>query len=108
MKLLPGLGLDPDPRSRTAPGNQRRNRRPQGLAEPPTCSTRRPIRMNRIAQAPPSTTPDSRQADEALRRVTLGHIGPRKPGVIYYAGDRMVQVRRVITDLDEARRVLRR
>jgi hypothetical protein len=48
------------------------------------------------------------QADEALRRVTATHIGPRKPGVVYYDGGRMVQVKAVITDLTEARRVLRR
>ena len=69
---------------------------------------------NRIGQAATSrtaitrTTPDSVQADEALRRVTAQQIGPRKPGVVYYAGDRMVQVQSVITDLAEARRILRR
>jgi hypothetical protein len=48
------------------------------------------------------------QADEALRRVTQSQIGPRRPGVVYYDGPRMVQVKAVITDLAEARRVLRR
>jgi hypothetical protein len=48
------------------------------------------------------------QADEALRRVTAAHIGPRKPGVVYYDGNRMVEVKAVVTDLTEARRVLRR
>jgi hypothetical protein len=56
----------------------------------------------------PSTTPDTSQADEALRRVTAQQIGPRRPGVVYYDGDRMVQVKSVITDLAEARRILRR
>lgn len=48
------------------------------------------------------------QADEAMRRVTAAQIGPRTPGVVYYDGGRMVQVKAVITDLAEARRVLRR
>lgn len=53
-----------------------------------------------------STAPT--QADEALRRVTAQQIGPRRPGVVYYDGDRMVEVKAVITDLAEARRILRR
>jgi hypothetical protein len=56
----------------------------------------------------PSTTPDTSQADEALRRVTAQQIGPRRPGFVYYDGDRMVQVKQVVTDLSEARRILRR
>jgi len=48
------------------------------------------------------------QADEALRRVTASQIGPRRPGVVYYDGDRLVQVTAVITELSEARRILRR
>jgi hypothetical protein len=48
------------------------------------------------------------QADEALRRVTATHIGPRRPGTVYYDGPRLVQVRSVVTDLAEARRVLKR
>lgn len=48
------------------------------------------------------------QADEALRRVTAAQIGPRRPGTVYYDGNRMVEVKAVITDLTEARRVLKR
>lgn len=48
------------------------------------------------------------QADEALRRVTASQIGPRRPGIVYYDGSRMVEVKAVITDLTEARRVLKR
>jgi hypothetical protein len=48
------------------------------------------------------------QADEALRRVTVQQIGPRVEGTVYYDGPRMVQVRSVVTDLTEARRVLKR
>lgn len=53
--------------------------------------------MNRIAQAVPSTSP-----------TTQSQIGPRTEGVVYYDGPRLVQVRTVITDLTEARRVLKR
>ena len=53
-------------------------------------------------------THSTTQADEALARVTAQQIGPRRPGVVYYDGDRMVQVQSVITDLSEARRILRR
>jgi hypothetical protein len=60
--------------------------------------------MNRIAQAPSLPSTATTQADEALRRVTASHIGPRRPGVVYYDGGRMVQVKAVITDLTEARR----
>ena len=62
---------------------------------------------NRIGLATTSRT-DSVQADEALHRVIADQIGPRKPGVVYYAGTRLVEVRRVITDRAEARRILRR
>jgi hypothetical protein len=48
------------------------------------------------------------QSDEALRRVTAQQIGPRRPGTVYYDGGRVVEVRAVITDSAEARRVLRR
>lgn len=64
--------------------------------------------MNRIAQVPNHTTPDSIQADEALRRVTATGIGPRQPGTVYYDGARMVRVEAVVTDPSEARRILRR
>ncbi|MBE4790253.1 hypothetical protein [Streptomyces caniscabiei] len=39
---------------------------------------------------------------------TAEQIGPRVEGVVYYDGPRLVQVRRVVTDLAEARRILRR
>ncbi|MFM9373245.1 hypothetical protein [Streptomyces sp. Da 82-17] len=45
---------------------------------------------------------------EALRRSVLHDIGPRAEGVAYYDEDRLVQVRRVITDRTEARRILKR
>lgn len=48
------------------------------------------------------------QANEALRQVVADQIGPRQPGVVYYDGSRLVQVHRVISDLAEARRVLKR
>jgi hypothetical protein len=35
-------------------------------------------------------------------------IGPRAEGVVYYDGPRMVQVKAVVTDPSEARRILRR
>jgi hypothetical protein len=64
--------------------------------------------LHRLEQAfAPSPTPDSTQA-EALRRVVAEQIGPRQPGVVYYDGDRLVQVRAVVTDPSEARRILRR
>jgi hypothetical protein len=56
----------------------------------------------------PSTSPDTKQAEEALRRVIQDQIGPREPGVVYYDGDRLVQVRRVIRIASEARRILKR
>ncbi|WP_371099925.1 hypothetical protein [Streptomyces sp. PU_AKi4] len=62
---------------------------------------------NRIRSAAPSRTATT-QADEALRRVTAQQIGPRRPGTVYYDGTRMVQVKAVVTDLAEARRILRR
>lgn len=35
-------------------------------------------------------------------------IGPRRPGVVYYDGSRMVRVESVITDSSESRRILKR
>jgi hypothetical protein len=35
-------------------------------------------------------------------------IGPRTPGVVYYDGPRLVQVRQLVTNPSEARRVLKR
>lgn len=51
---------------------------------------------------------DTTQADEALRRVTASHIGPRKPGTVYDNASGLFQVLAVITDPSEARRILRR
>ena len=54
--------------------------------------------MNRIAQAPLSTTPDS----------TSAQIGPRRPGTVYDNASGMFRVIAVVTDPSEARRILRR
>jgi hypothetical protein len=55
--------------------------------------------MDRIAQAPPvSTTPPPVSAQ----------IGPRRPGVVYYDGPRLVEVAEVITDVSESQRILKR
>lgn len=54
------------------------------------------------------TTSASTQADEALRRVTASQIGPRMAGTVYDNATGTFEVRHVITDLTEARRVLRR
>ena len=54
--------------------------------------------MNRIAQAPLSTTPDS----------TSAQIGPRRPGTVYDNAAGMFRVLAVVTDPSEARRVLKR
>ncbi|MFF9287540.1 hypothetical protein [Streptomyces griseosporeus] len=62
---------------------------------------------NRIGPATASPT-DIKQAEEALRRVIQDQIGPRRPGVVYYDGGRLVEVLRVIADLSEARRILKR
>ncbi|MGV2914701.1 hypothetical protein [Streptomyces alfalfae] len=48
------------------------------------------------------------QSDEALVQSVAADIGPRRPGVVYYDGPRLVQVLAVIRDRTEARRVLRR
>lgn len=53
-------------------------------------------------------TPQFVQADEALRRVVAGQIGPREPGVVYDNTDGIFTVLEVITDPSEARRVLKR
>lgn len=51
---------------------------------------------------------DTTQADEALRQVVAAQIGPRRPGVVYYDGPNLVEVKQVVTDHTEARRILRR
>jgi hypothetical protein len=55
-----------------------------------------------------TTTASAVQANEALRRVVADQIGPRTAGVVYYDGFRLIEVRQVITDRAEARRILRR
>jgi hypothetical protein len=64
--------------------------------------------MNQDRTRSTSTRSVPSQADEALRRVTAAQIGPRTPGTVYYDGVRLVEVQAVITDLTEARRILRR
>lgn len=44
----------------------------------------------------------------AAETTTAAEIGPRTPGTVYYDGPRMVQVRHIVTDHAEARRVLKR
>ena len=54
--------------------------------------------MDRIAQAPPSTIPDS----------TSAQIGPRTPGMVYDNAAGMYRVLAVVTEPSEARRILKR
>jgi hypothetical protein len=55
------------------------------------------------------TSSGTRQTSLDTPTTTItAQIGPREPGVVYYDGGRMVEVRAVITDLTEARRVLKR
>lgn len=65
-------------------------------------------RIRESVEVQHSTPTTTTQADEFLRRSTAADIGPREPGVVYYDGGRMVEVKAVITDRAEARRVLRR
>lgn len=46
--------------------------------------------------------------DNVAQVSTTAQIGPRTPGTVYYDGPRMVQVRHVVTNPSEARRVLKR
>ncbi|WP_446458634.1 hypothetical protein [Streptomyces rochei] len=62
----------------------------------------------RTAHPLDNVTEVATQADEALRRVTVQQIGPRRPGLVYDNATGTFEVRAVITDLTEARRVLRR
>ncbi|MEW2393040.1 hypothetical protein AB0933_32235 [Streptomyces venezuelae] len=66
--------------------------------------------MNQDRTSSVSTLPPipATQPDEALDRSVAADIGPRTEGVVYYDGPRLVQVRRVITDRDQARRILKR
>lgn len=53
----------------------------------------------RTVQAIPSDVPAPSVAAQ---------IGPRRPGVVYYDGPRLVEVAEVITDTSESQRVLKR
>lgn len=55
-----------------------------------------------------SSTATLSEPDEALRRVTADAIGPRRPGTIYDNATGTYRVLKVVTDLSEARRILRR
>lgn len=48
------------------------------------------------------------QQSSTISQATADQIGPRRPGVVYYDGPRLVQVTEVITDTIESQRVLRR
>lgn len=65
-------------------------------------------RTSSTSTLPPILTDRRSQSDEALACSVAADIGPRTPGVVYYDGPRLVQVRTVITDRAEARRILRR
>jgi hypothetical protein len=55
------------------------------------------------------TRGSTRQASLDTPTSTItAQIGPRQPGTVYYDGSRLVEVRQVVTDPTEARRVLRR
>ncbi|MEU3656436.1 hypothetical protein AB0E67_27240 [Streptomyces sp. NPDC032161] len=64
--------------------------------------------MNQDRTPGTSSTPSSLWASEALRRVVVDQIGPRKPGVVYSTADGIYEVLGVTTDRDEARRILKR
>lgn len=46
--------------------------------------------------------------DNVHQASAADQIGPRTPGAVYYDGPRLVEVRAVVTDPSEARRILRR
>lgn len=72
---------------------------------PPTCAFREArSTMDRNRQMATRTSDPS----DNVTQVATNQIGPRRPGVVYYDGPSMVEVREVVTDLAEARRVLRR
>lgn len=56
----------------------------------------------------PTDIIDSLQANEALRRVVAGQIGPRRPGVVYDNTDGIFLVIDVQTDSARARQMLNR
>jgi hypothetical protein len=62
-------------------------------------------RNRHMATRTPATTTET---DEALRRVVADQIGPRAPGTVYDNAAGMFEVQDVVTDLSEARRILRR
>jgi hypothetical protein len=64
--------------------------------------------QNRIRGASDHTTDASTTASTLNIPSVAAQIGPRKPGVVYYDGPRMVQVAEVITDRSESQRVLKR
>lgn len=64
--------------------------------------------MSQDRTSTPTSIKQTSQPDEALRRVTATQIGPRRPGVVYYDGPRLVEVAEVITDVSESQRVLKR
>ena len=45
---------------------------------------------------------------DSTTRSTAAQIGPRKPGTVYDNASGLFEVRSVVTDLTEARRILRR
>jgi hypothetical protein len=51
---------------------------------------------------------DAPQTSGSFPVTTASQVGPREPGVVYYDGGRLVEVKAVVTDCAEARRVLRR
>ncbi|MFF4526982.1 hypothetical protein [Streptomyces bluensis] len=59
---------------------------------------------------PPRPHPQgsTRTTLDFARPSTAAAIGPRRPGVVYYDGPRLVQVAGVITDESESQRVLKR
>jgi hypothetical protein len=63
-----------------------------------------PVKKDRTA--PVSMAP--RLGDNVHPVSVSDQIGPRTPGAVYYDGPRLVQVRAIVTDLAEARRVLKR
>ena len=68
------------------------------------------IGTSKIRRDDPHTSgpfPDS-QSDVALGQVVADQIGPRLPGTVYDNAAGLFEVRAVVTDRSEARRILRR
>lgn len=53
-------------------------------------------------------TQDRTATPSSIPETISAQIGPRTPGVVYYDGPRLVQVKAVVTDQTEARRILKR